>query len=254
MIDFQKIAAGLHDPGVEAIVLMGSHARGTAGPYSDVDLVRFTAGDEIVLPGSGSQLIDSQLVVVSDISPSQVESSFNQPEVAVETIAGLRYGRALSDRDGFFGAIQQRALAFQWDEVMQEKADRWASRQMVGWIEEVHKGLEGLRSGDTGRLLQARFGCSWGLARVICVQRGILLSSDNGLFEGVITAVGRDSEWSHLCRAAFGAGPEPSTLQEQVKAGVQLYRLSAAMLSAVLLPEDRTLIANTTALIDKTTS
>ncbi|HIC16720.1 TPA: hypothetical protein EYO77_01260, partial [Candidatus Poribacteria bacterium] len=31
--------------------------------------------------------------------------------------------------------------------------DAYASRKMVGWIEEVHKGLEGLRRKDSGRLL-----------------------------------------------------------------------------------------------------
>lgn len=252
-MDLEALAAQFDHPDTLAIVLMGSHARGTAGPHSDVDLVRFTARDKCELPGSGSHLIEQRLVVVSDIGPTQLETSFSEPEAAVERIAGLRYGRALIDRDGFFTAVRQRALAFQWDEVMQEKANRWASRQMVGWIEEVHKGLEGLRRGDNGRLLQARFGCSWGLARVMCVQRGILLSSDNGLFDGVMTAVGRDSEWSRLCRAACGAGPEPSMLHDQVKAGLQLYKLTAEMLWAILLPEDQPLIANTTSLIDKTT-
>ena len=51
---------------------MGSFARGTPGPYSDVDIVRFTAGDESLLPGQGSHLIGSRLVVVSDVTPTQL--------------------------------------------------------------------------------------------------------------------------------------------------------------------------------------
>ncbi len=229
---------------------MGSYARGTAGPFSDVDIVRFTTGDETVLPGHGSHLISSRLVVVSNVTPTQLEAAFTQPEVAVETIQGLRSGRALLDRDGSYSAIQQRALSFQWDEKMQAKANRWASQQMVGWIEEIHKGLEGLRRNDIGRLLHARFGCSWGLTRVMCVQRGVLISGDNGLFEEVIAAVGHDSEWARLCRTAFGAGPESSTLQDQVRAGLQLYKLTAAMLADILLEEDQPLIADTVALVN----
>ena len=133
---------------------------------------------------------------------------------------------------------------------MQNKADQWASSQMVGWIEEVHKGLEGLRSSDTGRLLHARFGCSWGLARVMCVWRGVLLSGDNALYEEVTAAVGRNSEWSHLCRTVWGIGPDPSTLHDEVKAGLQLYNLTATMLSKILLAEDQPLIHDTIALIN----
>ena len=249
-LDFKALAAQFDHLSIKAVVLMGSHARGTAGPFSDVDLVRFTQDDETILPGLGSHLINGRLVVVSDVTPTQLEAAFTKPEVAVESIQGLRSGRALLDPDHFFSALQQRAHAFQWDDKMQAKANRWASRQMVGWIEEVHKGLEGLRQDDTGRLLSARFGCSWGLTRVICVQRGLLLSGDNALFEEVITAVGYDSEWSHLCRTVFAARPEPTTLQQQVTAGIQLYNLTAAMLAEILLPEDQPLISATTALIN----
>jgi len=249
--DFKVLAAQFDHPDARAIVLMGSFARGAAGPFSDVDIVRFTESDETVLPDNGSHLIDGRLVVVSDVNPTQVQASFTEPEIAVETIQGLRSGRSLIDRQDTFSAIQQRALDFQWDNAMQAKANRWASRQMVGWIEEVHKGLEGLRSSDIGRLLHARFGCSWGLARLICVQRGILLSGDNALYEEVIASVSPDSQWAKLCRAVWGIAPEPSTLQEEVIAGLQLYNLTAVMLADVIHPQDAPLVMVTTAQIKR---
>jgi predicted nucleotidyltransferase len=248
--NFRAVAERFDHPDSRAVVLMGSYARGAAGLYSDVDLVRYTKDDRIVLPDSGSHLIGSRLVVVSDVTPTQLEAAFNQPEVAVETIQGLRSGRALLDRDGFFEAIQQRAHSFQWDDEMQAKGNRWASGQMVGWIEEVRKGLEGLRRNDTGRLLHGRFGCSWGLTRVMCVQRGVLLSGDNALFEEVTASVGRDTEWARLCRAVYAAGSEPSTLRDQVKAGLQLYNLTATVLADVLLAEDQPLISATVDLVN----
>ena len=53
-----------------AVVLISSFARGAAGRYSDVDLVRFTEDDGTVLPGSDSHLIDGRLVVVIDVTPA----------------------------------------------------------------------------------------------------------------------------------------------------------------------------------------
>ena len=236
--------------GVQAIVLMGSYARGEAGSYSDIDVVRFT--DETKLPGAGSYLMDGHLVVVSNVTPEQVERWFSEPEVATDTIMGARSAQTLLDRDSYFAGIQTRAQAFVWDQAMQERANRQASDMLVGWIEEVHKGLAGLHHHDVGRLLNARHGLSWGLGRVMKVQRGILMSGDNAFYDELTQAMGQQSEWVHLLRAAFGIESEERkapTLSEQVRAGLRLYFLTSELLAPVLRTEDRPLITHAVQLI-----
>lgn len=137
---------------------------------------------------------------------------------------------------------------------MQDRANAWASDQLVGLIEEVYKGLEGLRRGDTGRLLNARFGLSWLLSKIVRVQRGILISGDNAFYGEVGRAVGA-AEWTTLRRAAFGIeedGGVPVPVREQVVAGLRLYVLTAAMLEQALSPHDATLIHETVELITRT--
>lgn len=253
-INFVFLAQPFDSPSVNAIVLMGSHARGDAGPYSDVDLVRFVTEEAAELAGAGSHLIDGVLVMVSNVTPSQVERWFTEPEQATNTIAGLRTARPLLDRDATFAAIQARAQAFVWDAELQRKADLWASEQMVGWIEEVHKGLEGLRRRDPGRLLNASFGLSWGLSSVVKVQRGLLLSGDNGFFAEGANAVGPESLWSQLRAVAFGVAEvhsHPPSLQERVVAGLHLYTLTAELVSPALQPEHIPLIVETVSLINR---
>ncbi|MDI7275115.1 MAG: nucleotidyltransferase domain-containing protein [Anaerolineae bacterium] len=249
-LDPAALARRFDAPGVKAIVLMGSYARGDSGPYSDFDLTRVTEGDATHPPES--HLIGGHLVVVSDAGPAQVEAWFTRPEVAANIMVGLRQARALVDRSGTFAAIQARARAFVWDATMQERANAWASEQMVGWIEEAHKGLEGLLRGDIGRLLNARFGLSWGLSRVVQVQRGVLVSSENDSYDGVAEAIGRDSRWTRLRRTAFGVeddeGQAP-TLREQVIAGLRLYVETAVLLEGALLPREAELVAETVARI-----
>jgi hypothetical protein len=248
---FTTLVERFSGPQVRALVLMGSHARGTAGPYSDVDLVRIMAGVEPPLTADGSYSQDGRLLVASSVTPAQVEKWFSRPEVAVEVIAGLRVARALQD-DGTFATIQARAADFHWDAAMQDKANRWASERMVGWIEEVNKGLEGLRRADTGRLLNARFGLSWGVTRVAAVQRGVLLSGDNALYAEVGQAMRDYPEWLHLRRLAFGIEDEEGVapvLAEQVRAGLRLYALTAGMLDRVLHRESAPLVRGAVALI-----
>lgn len=247
------LAEQFDGPQVRALVLMGSHARGTAGPYSDVDLVRIMAGTEPPAVADGSYLRDGRLLVASSVTPAQAERWFTEPEVAVEVIAGLRAARALRD-DGSFAAIQARANAFRWNETMQEKANGWAGDRLVGWTEEVHKGLEGLRRSDTGRLLNARFGLSWGLSRVMAVQRGVLLSGDNAFYTELGEAMAGHPEWLRLRRIAFGIEDKARstpTLNMQVTAGLRLYALTATLLDEVLQPERAALIRETVALIEE---
>lgn len=232
---------------------MGSYARGDAGPYSDVDIVCLMRSDVDLLPGEGSHLMEGRLVHVSRVGPTQVEQWFTQPEVAVTVIRGLRSARPLLDREGAFALIQKRAYDFVWDAEMQRKANVYASHEMVGWAEEVHKGLEGLRRGDIGRMLHARFGCTWGLARVVCAQRGILINGDNTLYEDVTGAIGVQSRWSRLLRTAHGIAREdgnPPSIIEQVVAGLRLYALTAQMLTDALQPADLLLVQHTVQLIE----
>ncbi len=249
-VPLEQLIQRFEAPFVHALVLMGSYARGEAGPYSDLDVVRFTDGTE--LTGAGSSLMDGHLVVVSNVAPEQVERWFSEPEAVTDTIIGVRSAQALLDRDGYFAGIQTRAKAFEWDQAMQERANHRASAMLVGWIEEVHKGLAGLQRNDIGRLLNARHGLSWGLSRVMKVQRGVLMSGDNAFYDAVTQAMGQQSEWVRLHRTAFGIESEEGivpTLGEQVRAGLRLYILTAELLAPVLRTEDTPLITHTIQLI-----
>ncbi len=236
----ESIALRFRHPGLAAMALMGSHARDEACEFSDVDVVGFLADEEDRRPAA-THLVDGHFVNVSDVSPAGVETWFNDPRESTECIAGVRTARPLWDPDGHFRSIQERARSFVWDGRMQAKANEYSSSEMVGWIEEAMKGLEGLRTGDEGRMLNARHGLSWGLTNVMRVQRGILLASDNGSYAEVATALGNECEWVVVSRTAFGL--DNSTLVEQVTAGLRLYALTYDLLVDVLKPDHERMIA-----------
>ncbi len=219
---------------------MGSHARGDAGPYSDVDIVRFLAGPG-ALPDDGTHYVAGRLVVAGSVAPEQVERWFSDPAEATKNIVGLRAALPLLERARRLAALIARARAFRWDAEMQARADAWAGEQMVGWIEEMHKSLEGLRRGDTGRLLNGLHGGTWGMASVMQVQRGVLLSGDNGFYDAVRETVGKNTLWSRLLAEAFGA-EEASTLRGRTVAGLRLYMETARLLDIVLPPRSQALV------------
>lgn len=250
-----------------AFALLGSYARGDAGPHSDVDIVRFVNDDKhdeearsfLVGGTGGSGIRDGDarspncarnwLVVRNTVTPRQIESWFTEPGQAINIIVGLRDGRALWDPNGVFSAIQQRAREFKWTKVHQEKADRLAGKELVGWIEEAHKGLEGLRRNDVGRLLNARFGLSWGLAWVMRLHFGVFTTSDNTFLDDVISVVGPERRWAQLLRQAFGtaSGGEEGlfSLREEVESGLLLYCETFELLKEALPQDDFPLVKAT---------
>lgn len=238
----RSLSARFDGPQVQAVLLVGSYARGGAGPYSDVDILRLTSSP---LPEVRSQWQD-KLVNVTDADPETSEVWFTEPEQAVDVVLGLRDARVLLDREGAAEALVARAKDFVWTPELQEKADRWASTQLASWAEEALKGATGLRRNDTGRLLLACFGLSWGLARVMRVQRGLLSRSEN-TFVADLEAAFAGTRWLGLLHDVYGL--TGLTLPEQVRAGLGLYALTAELLEGVLQARDRPVITHTVALI-----
>lgn len=243
MAQFDELTNLFDAPRVRAILLVGSFSGDGAGPYSDVDLVRLV---DTPLPGGGNHLWQNRLVNVNDADVKATEVWFTEPEKAVEVVLGLRQARILLDKNGAAEALLKRALAFTWTPEIQKKADVWASAQLVGWAEEAHKGLAGLDSGNPGQLLHAQFGLSWGLVKTVRVQRGLLSSSDNNF----LTELQKEfagTRWLKLLQDVYGL--TGLYLTDRVRAGLELYCLTADLLSGALQPHGQPIVEHTVLLI-----
>jgi hypothetical protein len=239
-------------PDVKALALTGSYARGTHGIFSDLDLLRYIDTPP-AHPPRETHLVDGRLISLCNIPLPIAEECFIRPELIVVSLAGLRTARALIDRGGYFAHLQARARAFVWDAAVQRRADVWSSRQMAHLSEAAHKGLDGVRGGGVGRLLNGRNECAWGAVRVILVQRGVLMESDNSFYEAAIGAVGRQSRWAQQLRIALGIEDERGlgpSLIEQVIGGLRLYAETAKLLGEVIQPADRAVVRQTVELIE----
>lgn len=238
-IDFVALADLYQGEDVLAIGLFGSHARGDAGRYSDIDIVRVVRGEA---PPPVTHLVGGHFVVVSSVSLARTQDWFLDPVLATEVIGGLRVAQPLLDAEGLLERLIRDAREFVWTEALQARADHFASGMLVDLVEEVQKALEGLRRADVGRLLNGKHGLTWGLLTTMRVQRGVLISGDNGHFNEVIANMSDQSEWPGLANRAFGVGAS-TTLQDEVRAGLALYELTAKLLSQAITISHQPLIA-----------
>jgi len=154
-------------------------------------------------------------------------------------IEGLRTAIIIRDENDVFANIQNRAKDFEWSKDLQKKAAIWASKALKGWVEEANKGLNGLLLNDIGYLLQARYGLSWGLSKVVQVSQGILLCSDNAAFAEINRAMKKERKWVELRKKAFGIS---NNLTDAVIAGLLLFVETVDLLEPKLRKEDFSVI------------
>jgi predicted nucleotidyltransferase len=272
------LAADLSNPVTNAanpivgVALLGSHARGEATPYSDVDVVRFAErepeGDDFSGDRYTLRLNDERIVSVSTTSLAAKRDELARPEGAVWAVEGLRQARILLDRDGALAALLAEARAFQWAP-LQAAADAYASELLMGLAEEAGKIMGGLARGDDAVCAYGALGLLPGLVRAVIVQRGVLLRSENAFFTQPQEAVGRDSAWARALRLAAGLKAlaedadgtgsaaeaaaktgQPTPAQAHARASLRLYRETAALLDSIIRPADRPVIAQTLRLLD----
>jgi hypothetical protein len=229
------------------VLLTGSHARGDATEFSDVDLVRFVPA----LPERDEARYtlawrEGRLISLSFATVAGKRDELARPETAIWAVPGLRQARLLLDRDGALAALLDEARAFRW-EPLQGAADAYASYELLGLAEEAHKALAGLAGGDETLALYGTYGLVFGLARTVAVQRGVLIRTENVYFRQVQEAVGVTSAWAVAFRRA--AGFEAAAPRERAAAGLRLYQETAALCAPIVRAEHWPVIEATLARI-----
>ena len=103
----REVAAGLAEDGARAVVLVGSHARGDAGPESDVDVLavgprRFRYGLE---------LRGGLLVSASSRPLRSYRAEFGDPGSVCAAVPGWREAVLLHDPQGIAASLVEEAKA-----------------------------------------------------------------------------------------------------------------------------------------------
>jgi hypothetical protein len=235
-----RLVAEFTDAAVIGLLLVGSHARGDASPHSDVDLIRFTA----VLPETEAERYTltyrgGHLVSLSTATVAAKLGELSRPETAIWAVPGLRQAHILLDRQGELASLLQAAHRFRW-EPLQAAADAYASYNVMGLAEEVHKILGALGRDDLPAALYGAWGLMAGLTRVVLVQRGVLIRTENAYFQQVQEAAGLHSRWTRAFRVAVGF--ETASAPLRAAAALRLYSETAALLVAALQPQHEDVI------------
>lgn len=248
----QSLVAQLDNENTIGVTLAGSFARGEGGRYSDVDIHQYVRQ----MPANDAETyyvcyMEGFLVSISLMTVDVQNACLRDPKKAIWAVPGLRQERLLLDKEGLIAALKESAAKFKW-EPMQAAADAYASWNLGGLAEEIHKILAGLAERDESKTLNATMGLTQELATTFLVQRGVFIPSENVLIKIVQETAGWESDWTRQYRLALGLDPlppeQPAFIGRGV-AGLRLYCETAGLLQESLQPKEAVLVNRVVELI-----
>lgn len=225
---------------IVGIALGGSHARGEATRYSDVDFLCFFR-DNVSPPLKKFVPREGYLLAIASRTIAAMRNEFTKPEAAIYAIPAIQNMHILLDKDGTHHALQQEARNFRW-EPLQKRANEVAGTMMMWNTEEIHKVLGILSQGDALTFSSAMTTFPVHIARTVAVQRGIFITSDNMLYRQVHEAVGPKSRWTQAHLQAVSIDPGPtyiSPLRWKGSALLRLYHETVSLLQPFLSQAER---------------
>lgn len=184
----REVADRLARDGAEAVVLVGSHARGDAGPESDVDILA-------VGPQEFSYRLERRgglLISTSSRPLRSYRAELDDPGSVCAAVPAWREAVSLHDPEGIAASLIEEARAWTWGP-LERRCDGWVAEEITSLAEEAHKLISALRREDRQTAAIQRSILVVHLAPILAVHHRILYGSENALWDLVSNAMGERS-------------------------------------------------------------
>lgn len=247
-----ELVAELDNEHVRGIRLGGSHARGEATPYSDVDIACFVSASYRPLR-KRFMYRNGHLISIALKTLESIQQELSQPERALWIVPSFKQSRILLDKDGSMQQLKQMAEEFSW-EALRSEAVGFAGHILTCDAELVHKLFSNLWKGNLSGVSYVIARIFDGATMVMMLYHGVFITTDSLYYQEVESAVGLDTPWTHYHRLLSGteSGPEDSSsIEARAKLALHLYRETASMLYPTLSEQRRPVIEEVLRMIEQ---
>ncbi len=237
---------------IRGIILGGSHARGDATPYSDVDLACF-------VPDSFRPLRkrflyrEGHLISISLKTLAGVQQQLTDPYQALWIVPSFQQARVLLDKDGSMRQLKQLVEAFAWESLRTE-AIEVAGSLLTGDAEFIHKLLGNSWKGNLSGVAYATTKLFDGATMAMALSHAVFITTDSLYYQEVEAVVGLGKAWTYYHRLLIGAttsAEDTSSVQARGKLALQLYRETARLLWPALNEERHSVVEQALRLIQQ---
>lgn len=245
----QSLIVRLNQPDVIGIAIAGSYSRSEQDRHSDVDVDIFV--DTLPDNAYTLRIMDGKLVSLKYISLQDEFASLKKPEGAIWALMGLRQMQILLDESGQLAKLKRAAYDFNWDD-LQDAANEFAVENLMGCADEAHKIVGGLLQGNESKVLYASWGMFKNLSFAAAVQAGLMIESENRIFDMLQDHFSANPAWTRAFRLSFGmdvGDASLSTYRTRGLAALDLYEQTALLFEDIINDKHREVIVYTLQLI-----
>jgi Nucleotidyltransferase domain len=248
----EALVAELDTDQIRGIILGGSHARGDATPYSDIDLACF-------VPDSFRPLRkrflyrEGHLISIGLKTIAGVQQQLTDPYQALWIVPSFQQARVLLDKDGSMRQLKRMVEDFAW-EPLRTEAIEVAGSLLTCDAEFIHKLLGNSWKGNLSGVTYATAKLFDGATMAMALSHAVFITTDSLYYQEVEVAVGLETAWTHYHRLLTGATTsteDTSSVQARGKLALQLYRETARLLCPALNEERRSVVEQALRLIQQ---
>lgn len=223
-------------PEIEAIIITGSHARGDYTLYSDLDFTYLLSREPHATENEHELVyIGHQLVTITRVNFRKWEHSLISFENFMWTRSAFEYAIVCYDKSGKFGKLRQTAAARKLEDFYEERIDL-VNKNMKGYVEEIHKLLNGLTLKNKSTIYNALVGLNAGMCNVIAYAYGITPASENHFNDDIQASILVNSDygkqWIDLWERVNGI--HHSDIFERARYGIQLFLVTKSVVDGFL--------------------
>ena len=247
-----ELVAEIDDDHIRGIVLGGSHARGDATPYSDVDLACFVP-DTFLPLHKRFEYREGHLISIGLKTLAGIKQQLAEPYQALWVVPGFRQAKVLLDKDGSMGQLKQMVENFTWDSLRTE-AIAFAGDILLSDAELVHKLFGNLWRGNLSGVAYATKRLFDDATMSMALYYGVFITTDSLYYQEVESAIGSDSNWTHYHCLLSGVKTSPedtSSVEVRGKLALHLYSETASILLPTISEQPRTVVEQVLNLIEK---
>ncbi len=239
----EALVAELDSDQVRGMILGGSHARGDATPYSDVDLACFVP--DAFRPLRKRFLYrEGRLVSIGLKTLEGVQQQLLDPYQALWIVPSFQQARVLLDKDGSMRQLKQLVEDFAW-EPLRKGAMEDAGSLLTGDAEFIHKLVGNSWRGNLSGVAYTTTQLFEGVTMAMALSHAVFITTDSLYYQQVEAAVGLETAWTRYHRLLTGvttSAEDTSSVQARGKLALLLYRETAQLLWPILNQERRSIV------------
>lgn len=220
----------------KGVAVIGSYAMNTEKKWSDIDLIFLVDNKR----PTDIVLFNGKYFTLSYHTEEDLRTYLTDTMKMIKGIHPLREMKILFDPDRSLEKLKEAFENHTPTSVDREHSLYASKREYISYMEEAQKALQGLIDKHHGKMICGLYGLTYGMFSVVLLREHLYLESENDFYDTVMNHLDAKDPVKDLAPHAFAI--DPTTLEDQVEAGLEMFMHIGNSLMKVFSDEEKSYV------------